>query len=156
MLLKPLKLVSLWMLMICSLLGVLSSKSMATHKVVLLEINRSINPAMQDYVHRGIEYAVANKASFIILQLDTPGGLDQSMRGIIRDILASPLPVVGYVAPEGARAASAGTYILYACHIAAMAHATHVGAATPISIGGDLPFPAMPPKEDDKKEPKKP
>jgi membrane-bound serine protease (ClpP class) len=138
------------------LLMTLSTATLASQKVVLLEVNSSINPSTQDYISRGINYAATHHAQFVILKIDTPGGLDKSMREIIKDILASNIPVVGYVAPEGARAASAGTYILYACNIAAMAHATNLGAATPISIGGGFPIPGMEPKEPGKPEPQTP
>ena len=108
----------------------------ATNKAYLVEIDGAIGPVSQELIMRGIDNAEDEAATMVILQMNTPGGLDHSMREIIQGILDAHVPVITYISPQGSRAASAGTYILYASHVAAMAPATNLGSATPVQVGG--------------------
>ncbi len=129
---------------LAALLLALLAPAAAAAKVWVLKIDGGIGPPSADYFIRSLEDAADADVDLVVLRLDTPGGLDKSMRDMIKALLASPVPVATYVSPNGARAASAGTYLMYASHIAAMAPATNIGSSTPVSIGGGgggSPFP---------------
>ncbi len=124
-----------------AILGSATTTFASGRSVWLLELDGAIGPATADYFISNLRAAQQADAALFVMQLDTPGGLDRSMRDMIKAILASKVPVATYVAPNGSRAASAGTYLMYASHIAAMAPATNIGSSTPVSIGGESPFP---------------
>jgi membrane-bound serine protease (ClpP class) len=121
--------------------------------VLILDLQDAIGPATADFISRSLEEAAERRAELLVIRMDTPGGLDAATRDIIKDILASAVPVATFVNPEGARAASAGAYILLASHVAAMSPATNVGAATPVNIMGGGPKPYGPPGAESDTEP---
>ncbi|WP_050935190.1 NfeD family protein, partial [Vibrio harveyi] len=136
------KQIRLWLLPLL----LFASQALAS-TVWVLPVKGAIGPALSDYLSREIEEAQQNGVDLVILKMDTPGGLDSSMRDIIHAITTSSVPIATWVGPSGSRAASAGTYILLASHVAAMAEATNLGSATPVSLGG---APQQPSSADDK------
>ena len=136
--------------LLCLLTPHLIAQSIPDKTVVVIKVDDAIGPATAEYILTGIQIAQKQHAKAVVIELDTPGGLDSAMRDIIKAILQSPVPVITYVAPSGARAASTGTYILYASSIAAMAPGTNMGAATPVSIGG-MPSSSEPEQSDKNK-----
>jgi membrane-bound serine protease (ClpP class) len=137
-------------LAVAVLLAAAPGDAAGPRRAVVLEVNGAIGPAIADYVAQELAAVKPSDTGLVVLRMNTPGGLDGSMRKIIRVILASPVPVATYVAPGGARAASAGTYITYASAVAAMAPGTNIGAATPIQLGGGGLFGGG--KKDDKQK----
>jgi membrane-bound serine protease (ClpP class) len=131
---------ALSVLAVAWLLAAAPGGAQAARHAVMLDVNGAIGPAVADYIAGALSAIKPRDTGLVILRMNTPGGLSTSMRKIIRAILASPVPVATYVAPSGARAASAGTYITYASAIAAMAPGTNIGAATPVQLGAGSLF----------------
>jgi membrane-bound serine protease (ClpP class) len=141
-------------MMAAAALALRPTPAAAADRAIVLEVDGAIGPPLADYIARELTAARTDEARLIVLRMNTPGGLDTSMRKIISAILASPIPVATYVGPNGARAASAGTYIAYASAIAAMAPGTNIGTATPIQLGGNPLFPSDQKSQKDQKDAK--
>src|SRR5215470_5359267 len=133
--------------LLCIAVAASPTSAQSPNRVFVTDVNGVIGVATTRQVAQAIQKARQENASALVIRLDTPGGLVSSTRDIIKEMIASPVPVMVYVAPSGARAASAGTYITYASHLAAMAHGTNIGAATPIEIGSMPGLPGSQPKD---------
>ena len=133
--LKIIRILLLTGLLITALISIQAQA--ATSTIDVLHVKGTINPVLIDYIERGIDHAEETNAVACIIQLDTPGGLDTSMRDIVKEIVNARVPVVVYVAPSGARAASAGVFITMAAHVAVMAPNTAIGAAHPVAISAE-------------------
>jgi membrane-bound serine protease (ClpP class) len=134
---KTLRVYSCIALLLAGVTVLAQSKDGAEPHVALIAIDGTINPAVADFIHESIARAKATEARALIIQLDTPGGLVESTRAIVKDMLATPVPIIVYVGPSGARAGSAGVFITLAAHVAAMAPATNIGAAHPVAGSGE-------------------
>jgi len=135
------------LLLLTGLLGLVSAlwaDAPPDQHAALIRIEGAIGPATSQYFERARQDALDDGAQLIIVQIDTPGGLDGAMRDMIKLMLDTPVPIVGWVGPSGARAASAGTYLMMATHVAAMAPGTNLGSATPVPVGGSMPVPKTP------------
>src|SRR5262245_40375137 len=140
------------LLLLCLAAGKLppAAAQQQPNRIFVTDVNGVIGVATSRHIEQAIRTAREAKAVALIVRLDTPGGLVSSMRDIIKEMIASPVPIIVYVAPSGARAASAGTFIVYGAHLAAMAPGTNIGAATPVEIGGAPGLPKSEPKETSK------
>ncbi len=136
-------------MLVASISGQADADADVKNEIWVLELSGALGPAKADFIGRNIEAAAEAGAVAVVIRMDTPGGLDASMRDLVKAILASRVPVITFVAPNGARAASAGTYIAYVSHIAAMAPATNIGSSTPVSIGGPPSIPDLKPSGPD-------